>query len=151
MFSMAIAPEDINERSYGVVPIMIHDGVVQLFLIQHHSGAWLFPKGHAEQNETDIQAAERELFEETGLKIVRWLRSDPFVERYRFVRGKQSIYKEAKYFPAIVTGSVVLQTEEVLAGKWEEAITAASHVSFPEMKRLVRQLIDWLPTQVLGN
>lgn len=144
---MAIAPEDINERSYGVVPIMIRDGRVHLFIIQHHSGAWLFPKGHAEPNESDLQAAERELFEETGLKIVQWLRKEPFVERYQFVRARQKIYKEAKYFPAIVTGSVVLQTEEVLAGRWEEATVAASHISFPEMKRLVRQIVDWLPIQ----
>lgn len=30
---MIIAPEDINERSYGVIPIMIRDGRVQLFII----------------------------------------------------------------------------------------------------------------------
>lgn len=111
----------------------------------------MFPKGRAELNETDIQAAERELFEETGLKIVQWLRKEPFVERYQFIRARQKIYKEARYFPAIVSGSVVLQREEVLSGRWEEATTAVSCVSFPEMKRLIRQVVEWLPPEVTNT
>ena len=59
----------INDASFGVIPFKKIKGVWHVFLICHHDGHWGFPKGHPEGEETSIQAAERELFEETGLKI----------------------------------------------------------------------------------
>jgi bis(5'-nucleosidyl)-tetraphosphatase len=35
------------------------------------SGKWSFPKGHAEGNESDFEAASRETYEETGLLLPR--------------------------------------------------------------------------------
>ena len=35
----------------------------------YNSGFWGFPKGHLEEGETPIKAAEREVFEETGFEV----------------------------------------------------------------------------------
>ena len=36
----------------------------------YDSGFWGFPKGHLEEGETPLKAAEREVFEETGFEVV---------------------------------------------------------------------------------
>lgn len=38
-------------------------------MIQHPEGHWGFPKGHVEFDETEITAAKRELYEETGITL----------------------------------------------------------------------------------
>ena len=48
--------------------ILIHQG--KILLIKHKKlGVWLNPGGHIEQNEMPHQAAEREFWEETGIKV----------------------------------------------------------------------------------
>jgi len=67
---------DIKEHSYGVVPVALTSPPT-LLLIQQRSKAqhWGIPKGHAEDGESPLTAAIRELEEETGLRATRFLRS----------------------------------------------------------------------------
>lgn len=56
------------EKSCGVLPYQMIDGQRKFLLVfETHSQCWSLPKGHIEAGETDVQAALRELFEETGL------------------------------------------------------------------------------------
>ena len=135
---------EINERSYGVIPLMVLDKTLYVFMVQHYSGAWLLPKGHAEQGENEQQAATRELKEETGLHIERWLNAAPFIEQYEFVRKGRKIFKEVQYFPALVGGSVVLQQAEVKAGRWVKATEASDQLSFSQMRHLMKTAISWI-------
>ena len=137
-------PPEINERSFGVIPLQIRRKTPYIFIIQHYSGAWMFPKGHAEEGETEQQTAERELAEETGLSIERWLDHAPFIEHYSFWRGASKIYKEARYFPALVKGQIRLQQEEVKGGRWEIAANTPVCVTFAEMKHIAEQVNEWL-------
>ena len=54
-----------HEKSCGC--IIIEDKKV--LLIKQTNGIWGFPKGHVEENETELQTAEREVKEETGLTM----------------------------------------------------------------------------------
>ncbi len=63
-----------SHEAIGPVPqvsaggIVIGDaGTIALVRNRGGNGAWLFPKGHLEQGETDEAAARREIEEETGL------------------------------------------------------------------------------------
>ena len=59
-----------NEKSCGALVYCIQDSALQLLLIKHKQGGhWSFPKGHVEENETEIQTAIREVKEETGVSI----------------------------------------------------------------------------------
>ena len=62
---------EFEERSFGVVPVWKDvDGRVLFLLIQHHSGHWAFPKGHAHIGETDIEAALRRELQPSSLEVV---------------------------------------------------------------------------------
>ena len=55
----------------GVAAIVIKDGKILLGKRKnaHGSGTWQFPGGHLEFNETIENCAQREVLEETGIKI----------------------------------------------------------------------------------
>jgi len=56
------------EKSCGVLPYRIVNGQQEFLLVfETFSQRWSLPKGHTEAGETDIQTAQRELYEETGL------------------------------------------------------------------------------------
>ena len=134
--------QQVNERSFGIVPVQFQNEKPYVFLVQHTSGAWLFPKGRAEINEKPKEAAVRELHEETNLKIIRWFDLSPYTEHYTFFRDQKKIFKEVCYFVAEVDGEILLQKNEVLDGKWVELEHLGEHVSFPEMQSIARALIQ---------
>ena len=61
------------EKSCGIV-LFYSD---EFLIIQHSTesnelkGHWDFPKGHVEENETELETASRELKEETGIEDFR--------------------------------------------------------------------------------
>src|SRR5262245_48778919 len=108
-----------HEKSFGVIPLKKHKGEWKVLLINHKKGSfWAFPKGHAEPGETPEQSAARELFEETGLKIVRKLTEKTLSETYHFRREAWLIKKTVLYFVAEVKGKIVLQPGEVYDCRW---------------------------------
>ena len=62
--------------SLNVPPVPGAGGVVlrggadspQVLLVRYRSGTWAFPKGHLEAGETSLEAAQREVHEETGVR-----------------------------------------------------------------------------------
>lgn len=68
---------DVAERSAGILVYRRRDGVVEVLLVhpggpfwaKKDAGAWSIPKGLVEPGEDPLQAARRELEEETGSAI----------------------------------------------------------------------------------
>jgi bis(5'-nucleosidyl)-tetraphosphatase len=135
------------EHSFGIIPLSYFEKEIKLFLVQHRAGHFAFPKGKPEQGETPRMTAERELFEESGLHVTKWLRESPFTEKYQFYRGKSLVHKEVSYFPALVHGEVVLQAEEIKDGRWFSFEEAENMATFPEMKRVVQDAFAWFRSQ----
>ena len=134
----------IHDASFGVVPFKEIDGVWNVFLICHHDGHWAFPKGHAEENESPLQAAQRELFEETGLTVSKWISKDLIVEQYQFHRDGQRVRKEVSYYIAEVQGNEVLQKEEIKDSLWLPLDKAEERLTFPETCSIFRRAVEIL-------
>lgn len=128
----------MKDFSYGIIPVRKKGkkGAWEVLLIQHHHGHWSFPKGHAEAEEEPLQAAARELKEETGLSISKLLSEDPLIEKYQFTQKGELVFKTVYYFIASVMGQVVLQESELKAYQWVLLEEAYKHVTFPESQRL---------------
>jgi 8-oxo-dGTP pyrophosphatase MutT (NUDIX family) len=135
----------VDDESFGVIPLKKEGESWRVFLIRHRKGRyWGFPKGHAEQGESPLQAASRELREETALEISHLLQQMPFVEAYQFhIEGKK-VRKRVSYFVAEVSGEIKLQQKEIGDGKWMELKAALNQVTHPEGKAILRQVIEQL-------
>jgi 8-oxo-dGTP pyrophosphatase MutT (NUDIX family) len=134
----------IDERSYGIIPLQCQGGEWRVLLIQHHAGHWSFPKGHLEQGELPLQAAERELLEETGLAVQSLLSVESFSEKYKFSRKGALVRKTAEYFPALVTGVVLIQSSEIKNSQWLPLEKASELITFQEGKEISRRVIEFI-------
>lgn len=56
------------EKSCGAVIYTMQNGQHLFVVVQEQSGAYSFPKGRMQCNESEIETACREIFEETGLR-----------------------------------------------------------------------------------
>lgn len=91
------------EKSAGIIIILNNNKL----LLSHPTNArwsntYSFPKGHIEENESQIEAAIRELKEETSIEIteVRIIDKEPIVVQYNDRKGK--IYKEVYLFKVYI-------------------------------------------------
>lgn len=139
----------IQELSYGIVPLKKENNDWYTLLIMHTKGGyWAFPKGHAESGEVPLEAAQRELFEETGLKVEKLLSDNPLKETYSFYRGPKHIQKTVTYFLGEVTGDVVLQKSEVYTSCWVKLKDAENQVTYKECKSICRQALQLLQREL---
>ncbi|MBQ7046177.1 MAG: NUDIX domain-containing protein [Oscillospiraceae bacterium] len=104
----------VEEKTCGSVMFIRENGVKKYLLIKNDSGHIGFPKGHIEENETEKETAEREVFEETGLKIEVDVNTRQY---YSYVRDNR-ILKHCVYFcNEFFTHDIKLQENEVF-GSW---------------------------------
>lgn len=129
----------IFETSCGIIPLRHLKSTWQVFLVQLHASHWSFPKGHVDGNESQQETAERELHEETGLKVKRYFSTTPLKEKYIFQQNDKLIHKTVFFFVAEVTGKVQLQQQEIQAGEWLSFAEAAKRLDFASDKALLQQ------------
>ena len=126
-------------ESFGIIPLRKIDGEWKVFLILHKEGHhWGFPKGRKNPGEDHFQAAQRELLEETGLRISKLLQTDPVVENYGFRHQGNPKQKRVYYFIAEVEGEIVLQPEEIREGKWFLLAEALEILSFAQARTILQ-------------
>lgn len=134
----SILPRD---ASYGVIPLRRTDAGYEYLCLQHVAGHWDFPKGHPEGQEAPQETASRELWEETGLAVVKWLLLPPLVIQYEMTkRDGRRVLKTVTYFPALVEGEVLLQKLEVSDFAWGSATDTISQLTYENSRDIMRRL-----------
>ena len=125
--------------SFGIIPFRKVKGKWEVLLIQHVNGQhWGFPKGRAEETESAQDAAVRELKEETGLSVQCFISQEPFTEQYYLANRGEN--KTVSYFPALVTGVLKCQIEEITRAKWFDLDEAMKQLPFLESKNVFKQV-----------
>ena len=76
----------------------------------YSSGFWGFPKGHIEEGETPLKAAEREVFEETGFKV-KCLGNKPIAESRYSIEYGETIQKTVWFYEMKVVKEFVKEPD----------------------------------------
>ncbi|MBP9749473.1 MAG: NUDIX domain-containing protein [Candidatus Pacebacteria bacterium] len=98
-----------KDKSVGIIPIRKDAGSLSFLLIHQLVGHWAFPKGHPNADETEIETARRELFEETGIPEDAYRVVDGFryEQHYSFTKDNGEILdKEVVFFLGLVEAPV---------------------------------------------
>lgn len=80
-------------KSAGGVIVNEYDEVV---IANQKGTSWSLPKGHLEEDETELEAATREIFEESGIKELKLIKPLGTYERYSM--SDKSELKEITFF-----------------------------------------------------
>lgn len=128
-----------TEISAGGVVIKREDGKekVLLCLQQKLSGkrTYCLPKGHVEKGETKEEAAIREVFEETGIRI-----SNPrFIDKidYFFVQEGERIKKTVYFYLMDYQSGSFTPNKETIDIGWFEKDEALSLTPYPSEKKII--------------
>jgi len=138
-----------TDISYGIIPLRQTAAGWEVFLIYQYSGRvgdtyWTLPKGHAEDGETPVETARRELHEETGLTVEQLLPEPTFENEYVFTVADCEVHKTVRYFLATVTGRLQLQPEEVHGARWVPVESAVELLDFEANKKMFAQVQTFL-------
>ena len=68
----------------------------EVVIVNQNYDSWSLPKGHVEDNETFLETAKREIYEETGLSDIKLIKELGSYERYRISLDGNDDLKELK-------------------------------------------------------
>jgi 8-oxo-dGTP pyrophosphatase MutT (NUDIX family) len=142
------APSASNEvrgaREVSAGGVVVHEGKVLVIVPTRRAadGSHVLglPKGHLDKGETLVQAAAREVREETGVtvELVRKLGE----VRYWYVRDRQRVAKSVHFFLfCYVSGDVADHDEEVLEARWMGLAEAQRSLSYPGERDMVSRAL----------
>ena len=89
----------IIEKSCGAVVFTKNAEGIKYVIIESKEGYYGFPKGHVENNETELETARREVLEETGLQV-EFLENFRIEDSHPFQRNRETRMKHIVYFLA---------------------------------------------------
>lgn len=130
----------MKERSAGAVVFAHATEAPEYLLLRYGGGNWGFPKGHVEAGETDVQAAQREVAEETGIPLDQQVLLDGFADDtdYRFRRGSTLVEKDVIFFLIESRQREVKISHEHSGYAWLPYAQALQRISFEGPKRILQ-------------
>ena len=134
---------DYDERSAGFI-LCRKNGERKYLLLLLGSDYWNFPKGKLESGESYLEAALRELEEETGITKIEIVDGFTFRYDYSFNAGSLRIKKLVKMFLAYYLGGDVVISDEHKRFKWVTFDEAIAILKFENIKRQLREAESFL-------
>ncbi|MBX3473257.1 MAG: NUDIX domain-containing protein [Planctomycetes bacterium] len=117
------------------------DGQRQYLLLRNaRHGGWGFPKGHADPGESELETAQRETREETGIKEVTPVPGFRHESAYDVRSGKRGSYhKIVVYFAAWALDAKLQLSDEHREGGWFTLDQALPRLAFPALQDALQQ------------
>ncbi|MBU0668398.1 NUDIX domain-containing protein [Patescibacteria group bacterium] len=136
-----------REFSAGIV-LFTENGEQRKYLLLHYPGGHFdFPKGHLEGDETEKEAATRELEEETGITHLELI--DGYCEKikYQFRHQGGIIQKGVTFFLGKTSKEEVTISHEHQASMWLPYKEAHRKLTFETAKNLLEKAENHLNRQ----
>lgn len=141
----------IYEKSCGAVVFrdeISAEGMRQRYvlMIRHSAKSrYSFPKGHVEIGENEIMTAEREVLEETAVRI----RITDKFRRSVYYRPRRGVKKEVVYFIALTTQTEVKPQEgEIYNVAWIPAEKAGELLAYANDRRVLVSALERIEQKV---
>lgn len=110
----------------------------KVLLVKHNAGHWDFPKGHVEENETEMETAIREVKEETNVDV-------EIQEKNRYVieySHKEDTTKQVVFFIAKkINGNIKAQESEISIVKWMSFEEALNTITYDNTRKLFEDIL----------
>jgi 8-oxo-dGTP pyrophosphatase MutT (NUDIX family) len=142
----------LKETSCGaVVYKMLQNGNLAFLLVNSkRNNKWGFPKGHVENGESEIETAAREIFEETGIKKLKFVGNFRQEDVYLInsAIGESTghlVEKHSVYFLALALESTLsFDEEEISRLEWVDIKKAQEILPFDNQKKIIKLAYDKL-------
>jgi 8-oxo-dGTP pyrophosphatase MutT (NUDIX family) len=143
--------EDGEERAAGAVLFREEAGRRLYLLLRHEQGGhWGFPKGRIEQGEGVLEAAMREVVEETGIRDIELVDGVSVTSRYPIRREGRPLLKTVTYYAAKVRNDSIHLSHEHTDGRWVSPDAATRLLTHAESRRVLITVEDALSRSVGG-
>lgn len=131
-----------REFSSGGIVVRSRNSKIKILLIKDPYGKWTWPKGNIDKGETPLDAAKREIREETGLENIQMI-AEIGRSNYFYTRIKRLIYKTVYFylFKFIGREKLTIQRKEIDDGRWFSKEEALSRVSYKGAKELLKKAV----------
>lgn len=134
------------EKSAGFIVISddFYTSHYSVLLLHYRSGHWDFPKGNIETNETEMQAATRELREETDITKFRMIPNFRYTLSYKYTRKLNLISKQVILFLASTKVKKVKISNEHIGYKWISSNSSVNQLTYSNAKNALLYAINFL-------
>ena len=122
------------EKTCGAVMFTEKDGLRKYLLIKNESGHIGFPKGHIDYGESESETADREVFEETGLRFEQF---GDFCEEYTYTTKQNTIKTGVFFIGHYEYREPKIQEDEIVEDWLLSYVDAMRLLNFPEDKDLL--------------
>ena len=131
----------IKEKSCGAVVYKKEEETIYFLIEEMKAGHYSIPKGHVENNETEIETALREIKEETNLEV----NLDSNFREVVSYSPYEGCIKDVVFFVAeSKTFDMKEQLIEVTSLKWLEPVDAINILTFDSDKEVLRKALKYL-------
>lgn len=140
----------IKEKSSGAIIFRKEGGKIYYLLLSYGKNYWGFSKGHVEKGESEEEAAQREIEEETGIKKIEFIKG--FKERiaYFFKRmtvdknKKTLVFKEVIFYLGKTNTKNIKISSEHKGFKWLPYNLAIKKTTFKNAKKILKKANNFL-------
>ena len=123
----------IQEKSCGAV---IYNSNNEVLVVKHNAGHWDFPKGHVEENETEVQTALREVKEETNVDVHIY-ENIKYESHYS---PKENVEKTVIFFLArSISDTLMKQDAEIADIGWYSYEDALNILTYDNAKEILKK------------
>jgi 8-oxo-dGTP pyrophosphatase MutT (NUDIX family) len=133
-----------KEFSCGAVVYKIqNNSPIFLLVNSRQNKKWGFPKGHIENGENEIETAKREIYEETGIEDVKFIKNfrqeDVYVVNGSISHTRDNmVEKHSIYFLALTLADPLdFDKNEIEELRWADIKQALELLSFTNQKKII--------------
>ena len=123
--------------------LLVKNRLSEEYMDDYDSGFWGYPKGHLDDEETPVKAAEREVYEETGFKVSAIGKKPVAESRYEIKKDGKPVMKTVWFYEMNVVESFSKEPddeiEEIAIVPFEKAFKL---LAYEEDRKILKYVFD---------